>query len=123
MNGFIIDAKLPSLNDYTKACRSSRYEGARMKREIEQEIGWYICIAKRKGTLHAVKMPVVVRFKWYERTRKRDADNIASAKKFILDALVESGILPDDSRKFVVGFSDEIIDGKTDKVEVEICDC
>ena len=62
----------------------------------------------------------MVRFEWHERTKRRDADNIASAKKFILDALVEMGVLPDDSRKYVKGFYDVIIDDKTDFVRVEL---
>ena len=46
--------------------------------------------------------------------------NIASAKKFILDALVKEGILINDSRKYVIGFNDTIIDDKEDFVKVEI---
>lgn len=52
--------------------------------------------------------------------KKRDADNIAFAKKFILDALVNMRVLPDDSRKYVKGFYDTIIDDKTDFVKVEL---
>lgn len=61
-----------------------------------------------------------MRFEWHERTKKRDADNIASAKKFILDALVKNGVLEDDSRKYVKGFYDTIIDDKEDFVIVEL---
>ena len=62
----------------------------------------------------------MVRFEYHEKSKRRDADNIASAKKFILDALVEMGVLPDDSRKYVKGFYDVIIDDKTDFVRVEL---
>jgi Holliday junction resolvase RusA-like endonuclease len=62
----------------------------------------------------------MVRFEWHERTKKRDADNIASAKKFILDALVKMRVLPDDSRKYVKGFYDVIVDDKSDFVIVEL---
>lgn len=62
----------------------------------------------------------MVRFEWHEKTKKRDADNIAFAKKFILDALVNMRVLEDDSRKFVKGFYDVIIDDKTDFVKVEL---
>jgi Holliday junction resolvase RusA-like endonuclease len=61
-----------------------------------------------------------VRFEWHEKTKRRDADNIAFAKKFILDALVKMGVLPNDSRKYVKGFYDVIIDDKSDFVKVEI---
>ena len=36
----------------------------------------------------------------------RDRDNIAFAKKFIMDALVECGILKDDSWNRVVSYTD-----------------
>ena len=71
-------------------------------------------------TLHKPNGAVMVRFEWHERTKKRDADNIASAKKFILDALVNMRVLPDDSRKYVKGFTDVIIDDKADFVIVEL---
>lgn len=71
-------------------------------------------------TLHKPSTAVMVRFEWHERTKKRDADNIASAKKFILDALVKMGVLADDSRKYVKGFYDYIIDDKEDFVVVEL---
>lgn len=71
-------------------------------------------------TLHKPKGAVIVRFEWHERTKKRDADNIASAKKFILDALVKSRVLEDDSRKYVKGFYDVIVDDKEDFVVVEL---
>lgn len=61
-----------------------------------------------------------MRFEWHERTKRRDADNIASAKKYILDALVKNGVLADDSRKYVKGFYDTIIDDKEDFVIVEL---
>ena len=61
-----------------------------------------------------------MRFEWHEKTKKRDADNIAFAKKFILDALVNMRVLPNDSRRYVKGFTDEIIDDTTDFVKVEL---
>ena len=71
-------------------------------------------------TLHKTSGTVMVRFEWHEKTKKRDADNIASAKKFILDALVKMKVLPDDSRKYVKGFYDKIVDDKEDFVIVEL---
>ena len=113
---FTIDSKLPTLNEYTLACRTNRYKGAEFKRNVEQIIGWYILMAKLPKIAH----PVIVHFEWHEKTKRRDADNIASAKKFILDALVKHGVLQDDSRKYVVGFTDTIIDDKRDFVVVTI---
>lgn len=117
---FTIEYKLPSLNDYIAACRSNRFAGAKMKEEYEQVIGWYIIQALNKNELRKVKNPCEVYFIWHEKTIKRDADNVAFAKKFILDALVKSGILANDTREYVKGFKDTIIDDLKDFVEVEI---
>lgn len=39
---FTVPAKLPGLNEYTKACRGSRYEGAEMKKQAEKLVSIYI---------------------------------------------------------------------------------
>lgn len=119
-NQFIIKQKLPSLNDYTAACRANKYVGAKFKREVEEVIGWSIRQALTSKALYKPNKAVVVHFEWHERTKKRDADNIASAKKFVLDALVKNGVLVDDSRKYVKGFYDVVVDDTEDFVKVEL---
>lgn len=77
-----------------------------MKRSTQDGIAWFI----RK--LPKFEKPVFIHFHWVEKTSKRDLDNIAFAKKFILDALVENGKLKDDSQKYVRGFTDTFEKGK-----------
>lgn len=120
MNSFVIPQKLPSLNEWVAANRSNKYVGAKFKAEVEEVIGWSIRQALTSKSLYKPSKAVMVRFEWHEKTKKRDADNIASAKKFILDALVNMGVLEDDSRKYVKGFYDVIVDDKTDFVKVEL---
>jgi Holliday junction resolvase RusA-like endonuclease len=122
MNYFTIKRKLPSLNDYIRACRANKYQGAKFKAEIEEAISLAIGSAQAAETLRKPEGKVIVNIEWHEKTKKRDADNIASAKKFILDALVKNGILEDDGRKYVVGFHDTIVDDKEDYVQVELID-
>lgn len=119
-NSFIIHTRLPSLNDYILACRANKYKGASFKNDVEENIGWYIRNALCTGDLHPVKCPIKVHFIWHERTKKRDPDNIASAKKFILDAMQKNGIIPNDNRKYIKGFTDDIVDDIADYVEVKI---
>lgn len=95
-----IPVKLPGLNDYVRACRANRFEGAKMKQDAEQLISFYL-----RG-LPDITCPVTIRFHWTEGNRRRDLDNVAFAKKFVLDALVKTGKLPNDNRKFVRGFRD-----------------
>ena len=114
----VIEGRLPNLNDYTNACRSNRYVGAKMKEDSERIITAYI-----QQQLHGVAFKGIVRleFRWYEPDRKRDLDNICFAKKFILDALVSNGIIETDSWRGVVGFTDEFfIDKENPRIEVEI---
>ena len=105
-----IDMKLPSLNEYINVCRGNKYEAAKFKRDIEAEIGLFI------GHLPTFDNPVEIQFHWIEGNKRRDYDNVAFAKKFILDALVKKGKLKDDNRKCVVGFRDTFEYGKATKV-------
>lgn len=79
-NGFTIAGRLPSLNDYINACRSHWSKGAALKRETEDAIIWHIISAKSKGTLRPVSGPVAIAFEWHESDKRRDLDNIISAK-------------------------------------------
>lgn len=97
----IIPMKLPSLNDYVRDCRANKYGANEGKRELEYAISLYL----RK--LPRFEHPIRIRFTWIEQTKRRDYDNVAFAKKFILDAMVKSGKLKDDNRRFVRGFQDD----------------
>lgn len=107
-----IDMKLPSLNDYIRICRGNKYEAAKFKRDTEAEIGLFL------AKLPRFEKPVKLHFLWIESSKRRDFDNVAFAKKFILDALVKKGKLKDDNRKCVTGFTDSFSYGKENKVIV-----
>ena len=65
--------------------------------------------------------PVKIAFRWIEPNARRDIDNCAFGKKFILDALQEAGKLPNDNRNYVRGFSDEFAVDKNDpRIELTI---
>ena len=120
MNAFTIDAQLPSLNEYTNACRSHWSKGAEFKSSIESLIGWSIKSAMSKGTLKPIDKPCEVHIYWHEATRRRDVDNIQSAQKFILDALQHFKIIKNDSRRYVKQIRHEVIDDTTNYVTVEL---
>lgn len=50
--------------------------------------------------------PITLEFHWYEPNDKRDMDNVAFAKKFILDGLQTAGVITNDNPKWVKGWSD-----------------
>lgn len=107
----------PGLNEYTRKNRANWRAGKNMKEKYTQMVAW-----EAKGQhLSAWHKPVKILFSWYEEDNRRDLDNIFSAKKFILDGLVEAGVIPDDGQKYVRGLRDEIfIDPRAPRVEIEI---
>ena len=86
----------------------------KLKQDVQNEIKRYI------GNAPRFINPVKLHFIWIEKDARRDLDNVAFAKKFILDALVNNEILVDDSQRFVQGFSDDFKRGKIASVIVEI---
>lgn len=106
---FEITGRLDGLNEYTRANRGHWSKGRDMKRDNQQIVGWAIKAAKLKPMAGQVAVTIT----WVEglkpdakQFKPRDRDNISFAKKFIMDALVEQGILKDDSWNRVVSYTD-----------------
>lgn len=114
---FEIDKRLMGLNEYTKYNRTNKYAGAGAKKKEQQYIIW--CIKEQLGKLK-IERPVIGNFTWIEENKRRDLDNICFAKKFILDALVQAGVLKDDNRRIVTNFRDNFEYAKESKVVVEL---
>lgn len=114
----VIEGTLPSLNQYVDACRRNRYAGAKMKQAAENIICAFI-----KNQLGGVTIdsPVAVSIAWYEPNRKKDPDNVAFAKKFLLDSLVQCGVLKNDSQQYIVRLSDSFyVDKNNPRIEVTL---
>lgn len=97
------------------------YRGAaiytKKKKELEARV-WASC---KKCNIKPVEEKVRLAFTWYEPNRRRDYDNIATGKKFIIDGLVKSGILKKDNQKAMAGFTDLFgCDPIRPRIEVEI---
>lgn len=119
-NWFEVPGRLPSLNDYINACRSHWSQGMQMKRKTEEDILWAIKGAQSRKHLQPASGPVVIHFEWHEADKRRDLDNIYSAKKYILDAMQRAGIIKNDNRQHVRGLYDTIVDDDKDGVVVTI---
>lgn len=98
--------KFPSFNKYIDANRSYRYGGNNMKRQVQDDISWYL------RSLPEFNKPVQIHFHWIEGDARRDWDNVMYAKKFIQDALVELGKIKNDNRKWLPKISDTAEQGK-----------
>lgn len=117
--GLSIPGRFPSLNDYIAAERKNRHIAAKMKREETKRVA---DIAANLD-MPTFEKPVHVYFAWVEPNRRRDIDNIAFAHKFILDGLVDAGVLKGDSQKYVTGFVDRFrVDKDNPHVSVLITD-
>lgn len=115
----IIPGRLDNLNDYISAERVHRMNGAKLKAKNQERVFQEACI--QLGDVH-IRNPVKMAYRWYEKDRRRDMDNISSfGRKVIQDAIVKAGILPDDGWKYIKGFTDEFfVDKKYPRIEVTI---
>lgn len=115
---FVIQGRLPSLNDYIKECRGNKYSANLMKKRVEKGIVFAIREAKLQ---RATTYPIKLKITWYEENKRRDIDNVVFATKFIQDALVSAGIIENDNQKWIVGLSHEVlIDRDNPRIEIEI---
>ena len=117
---FVIEGRLPSANEFINAGYRNRFAANNMKRGAEERVVEAIC---EYGKPHFDK-PVKIGIVWHEQNARKDCDNVAFAKKFIQDALVKAGVIDDDSRKYVVGYTGEEfpVDKENPRVVVTLTD-
>lgn len=101
---FEIQGTLPTLNEYVNKERTNRFAAAKIKKQTQEYIRLFI-------PADAPKFSGAVRvgFKWVRPDMRCDKDNVAFAKKFVLDALQEAGVIERDSWKlctpYDIGFA------------------
>ena len=116
---FTVKGRMAGLNEYTDACKAHWSLGAKMKRNEQEKAMWAIKAARLKP----FERPVSVRILWVEKDMARDEDNVAFAAKFVMDALVKTGVLPDDGRKWVRSIASEIcVDRDDPRIDVIVSD-
>ena len=112
---FVVDGELIDLNAYINAERGNRYQAANIKKCETLRCS----IASRE--LAPITEPVYIMFDWHTKNLRKDPDNVAFAKKVILDGLVEAGILQGDGRRYVLGFADSFyVDAERPRVQVDL---
>jgi hypothetical protein len=110
-----IPGRLDGLNDFIKAANIHRQVAAKMKADNTNIV--------KMCALRTMKFNVPTKyvFTWFEPNAKRDRDNVVFAKKFIFDGLVEAGVIPNDTRKWVTGWYESVeIDRVNPRIEVLI---
>ena len=113
---FEIPGRLPGFNEIIEAAKRNPHEYARMKETYTAMVAW---LAKKLPRFEKVALVIT----WYEPDQRRDLDNIMAGQKFIMDGLVQAGVIPDDSQKYILGIYHGFkVDRKNPRVEVEIVD-
>ena len=98
---FFIPGPLPGMNDYISTGNRFRYNTD--KKKWQEAIAFYIRRAKVKPV-----ESVYLHFLWQEKHDRRDPDNFSSmGRKWVLDSLVECGVLTNDGWGQIIGWSDE----------------
>jgi hypothetical protein len=100
-----VEGPLPGMNEIVEAAKGAGGVGkhyANLKKAWTDTV-WALALQARLP-----KFPgrVVLRFEWFEADKRRDPDNFAAAKKFLLDGLVKAGVLKGDDWRYIESFSD-----------------
>ena len=90
-----MDELPPTLNDIIGAARNNKFASAALKKR------WHKRLEPFVKDLPSIPAPVYMECVWYVKNSSRDPDNIPSALKYILDALVINKKLTDDSLKII----------------------
>lgn len=107
--------RFPTLNEYIDCERGSTIAAAAMKKKCTEQVKEQ-CLLQQ---IQPVNGKIELLFEWHSSTR-HDPDNVAFAKKFILDGLQAAGVLENDNRKFIGTMADEIIQDDEDYVILHI---
>lgn len=106
-----MDCEFTSANEYINAERTNKQVAAKLKKQNTAFARYY---ALNKGKIDE---KVDIDFEWHTKNKK-DHDNVAFAKKFILDGLQIAGVLKNDDPTHVGNFRDTFKKANKDYVIV-----
>ncbi|MCD6149744.1 hypothetical protein J7J13_03100 [bacterium] len=110
-NTIYLDYGLPGLNEIIRAAKTPPKNGvvyAKMKKKytnaIADEMVIHGCVPDKPFD------EIDIRFIWGEtRAHRRDPDNIRAGSKFVLDAMVHVGIIPNDTSQYIGYMTDHFV--------------
>ena len=102
---------------YTRMTRRGKYFKKRAKRYLknQHDLAWIIK-ANGRGK---VRFPCILSATIKQRTLRKNAD-LDNIIKAITDALVKAGVIPDDSVRYIVGYTVEIKKAETDSITLAL---
>lgn len=114
----VIPGQLPALNEIIQASKTHWSQYSKLKKKYSDLIE-DITVIHRTPFFRELELDIT----YYCRDRRKDPDNIAAGKKFILDGLVAAGVIKDDGWKCVKGFNERWqVDKENPRVEVVLKD-
>ena len=110
---------LPGLNKFIKTAKIS------VKRRGKRAINGIAYALMKKKYTQMVEAELIaqdcipdepfdyidVEFTWIEAAHPRDPDNVRAGSKFILDAMVNRGVIPDDTMRYIHELRDKYVKG------------
>lgn len=118
---FRVAGPLPGMNEIVAAAKSGRGKGNAYSR---QKATWTSAVALAALTVRVEHFagPVSLHCLWHERDARRDPDNVAAGVKFVLDGLVQAGILRGDGRRWITSILHDVVTDAGPGVTVTIFD-
>ena len=111
-----IKNELLTLNEYINIERGNKFKAAKVKK-----INTMVCKAAARRLTNINPYALYdVKVTWNVTNKKKDPDNIFFGVKFILDGLVNAGVIKNDGRKNIRHISHEIYDSKMYFIIVEL---
>ena len=91
-----IPGELPNLNAALAGAKRHWSSYAQIKKQQTNKVAWIA-----RGQLTPVTPPVDLVFSWTTKNKRVDPDNVSHGAKYLIDGLVNAGILPNDGRKVI----------------------
>jgi len=106
---FFVPGPLPGLNEVINSARGTKGRGSLVAASSQKKT-WTsfvsVIIRTSNQNFEMFTVPVFVDMFWVEEHKRRDPDNIVSAKKYIFDGMVQAGLIKNDGWKQIDGFRD-----------------
>ena len=119
MKTLTIYGQLTDFNKHEKAARGHWRTAAKIKKAETNRVAKECLLIENKH--EELKYPIDLNFYWYCKDKKIDKDNLAFAKKYILDGMVAAGVIPNDTWEYIGDFSDIfLIDKLNPRIVIQI---
>ncbi len=119
MSKIVIDGQLTTLNSYINAERRNRYIAGSIKKKETKRCADSALKYLEDNPNVKIEFPANIHIKWYRENKRSDPDNIAFAKKFILDGFMKAGLLDNDNWENIRSFEDYFyVDKENPRIEI-----